>query len=173
MEASVTDASQLEEIASPKSTSPSKKEKIQSHKLLVESPKKKAVEKRVDEITAQINEIRKKRLEMSGVKEEKPGTPKRDITKIPKRVFHHPNLDFIIGEVVYSPYMTNPLDRYPSQTFTVVEEVRKYKQKGLKYQDIPKEKVPFDIKLSRSTFRREVLDFRPSFTSLHQTPKVR
>jgi hypothetical protein len=138
------------------------------------SPMKGSPEKNLAEINAQLAEIRKKRQDLSVHRMEpfNSPNPNRDILKAPKKVYHHPNFEYIVGQITSSPYLTNPLKKYPDQTFTVIEEVRKLKQQGIKYKDLKKEQVPFDYPSAKETFTKEIINFHPSFARLRSNAWV-
>lgn len=81
----------------------------------------------------------------------------------------HPNLEYVIAEVSMSPYLTDPVDNYPISNLKTFEKIRDLRQKGLKYEDVPKAELPFDYEKVRDTFVNEILqaqafriaEFRP------------
>lgn len=116
-------------------------------------------------LSEKINEIRKQRLEMQISLEhdsKKKVTRKTEKEHINKR-FHHPNLEYVYGEVIYSPYLVKPLDPYPKETFEVVDELREFKRKGYKYKDIPKGEAPYDVGAAKKIFIKEVIQYHPSY----------
>ena len=103
------------------------------------------LKEKLDTVTAQIEEVRRRRELLAPKKTKKHYTKKIDHSKKPKKSFNHPKLEFVYGEVAHSPYLTKPLDPYPESTFHVVEELRELKRKGVKrIAKLPKDKRPYD-----------------------------
>lgn len=97
-------------------------------------------EEKLQDITDKIAQIRlqRRRLSPDGKDQaahksrrgggEKPGHRQSPATKSPGspgspgfdnrvvREYFHPQLDYVIAEVAYSPYMTSPIETYPSHT---------------------------------------------------------
>ena len=57
-------------------------------------------------------------------------TEKTDYTKIPKKKFRHPQLEYTIAEIMHSPYLTNPLNKYPKEVFTMSSKLKELKSAG-------------------------------------------
>ena len=153
-----------------------------------ETKQKPTAEEKLKGIELKLREVREKRKFMeieklakeeeafealSGHKKKKP-KKKFQLKKIPvkksnKLEFHHPYVDYIFADVVNSPYMTKPLDHYPKATFTIVEQLRELKRKGIKFSDIPKDKQPYNIDEVRNTFIEEVVKFHANYnvTAVH------
>ena len=62
-------------------------------------------------ITQQIHDVRAELARMEGGKSGRVYSPPTDYSKKPKKSFHHPKLDIIYGEIIYSPYLTPPLEQ--------------------------------------------------------------
>ena len=95
-------------------------------------------EEKLQEITDKIAQIRLQRRRLStdgkdkvahkSKRSEKPGRHQSPAAKSPGspgspdfdnkvvREYFHPQLDYVIAEVAYSPYMTSPIETYPSHT---------------------------------------------------------
>jgi hypothetical protein len=114
-------------------------------------------------LTQQLNEVRAERARMEGGKSGRVYSPPTDYSQKPKKTFHHPKLDYVFGEIVYSPYLTPPLEQYPETTFTKVEELRDLKRKGKIISKLPKEQQPFNPKWAKNTFIREVVNYKVSY----------
>ena len=55
-------------------------------------------------IEAKLAEIRLKKKEMEHEQDKtRIRSPPRDYSKVPKTYFHHPQLEYIFGEIVHSP----------------------------------------------------------------------
>jgi hypothetical protein len=81
-----------------------------------------------------------------------------------KAAFHHPRLEHVLAEVVYSPYMTKPSDPYPQEVFRIPEKIRELKhQKQKKISDLPIEARPFDVESVKSIFVKEIVNYNASF----------
>ncbi len=120
----------------------------------------------IDELAVKINEIRKQRLEMdhkytNSKAKKKKADPNRHKFKLE---FHHPNLEYVYGQVLYSPYLTKPLDPYPEKTLKGVDKLNELKSKGYyKFEDIPEEERPYDVKQAKKEFIKEVIKYHPSY----------
>ncbi len=143
-----------------------------------------ASEEHLTELTKQINEIRRLRREfeksnsdegtsaaVKALNEKKKIEIQKQMAleKKMKSTLYHPNLEYILGEVVHSPYMTKPLDKYPEKTFTLVHELREYKRQGIKYKDLPKEKVPYSVEEIKKTFVNDIMHFKPNYSAVERT----
>lgn len=123
---------------------------------------------KLNAINQQLAEVRKKLADRHSSQQVKNHKPKERQTIQPKRkttkkTFHHPKLDFVLGEVVFSPYMTKPLDPYPQETFEVPKKLHELKKKVVKGSDVPKEELPYDVDFVRNRFIHEVANFSVSF----------
>jgi hypothetical protein len=133
----------------------------------------------IDELQRKINEVRKQREAIGHENQSKSPHKKRikspEIKKKKKNkdALYHPNLAYILGEIVHSPYMTSPLEKYPTRTFTIVEELRTLKREGKKYKDLPKDKRPYKIDDIKKTFVKEVVEFKPCYTTNVRQPSSR
>ena len=76
---------------------------------------------------------------------------------------HHPKLDFVVGEVVFSPYMTKPHMPYPDAVFRIPEKLRELKKRNEKLKDLPVEEQPYDLQLAHEVFVNEVIRYNGSF----------
>lgn len=127
-----------------------------SHKSL----KAVAIQDKLEEINQQLAEVRKQKQEL-----EKP--VKRKSIKLEKKgsknSFHHPKLDYVMAEVVYSPYMTKPNEKYSEDTLKVPEKLRELKKLGSKLKDIPPELQPFDVEKVKEKFIEDVVKYTVSY----------
>ncbi len=99
--------------------------------------------------------------------------PKHNIAKTKKRKpvehknkleLHHPNLEYVYGQVLYSPYLTKPLDPYPQKTLKGVDKLNELKNKGYsKFKDIPQGERPYDVKAAKKEFIKEVIMYHPCY----------
>lgn len=142
------------------------------------SPKRGAaqipVEEKLKIINEQLAEVKKKRLEFDRAN----SPPKRRAKKAeksherPKKpALYHPKLDYIMGQIVYSPYMVNPRHAYPRETFDVPEKLYDLKRKSPKLKELPEDLHPFDLKEIKKKFMKEVVNYNVSFTmpvSIHR-----
>ena len=87
-------------------------------------------EQKLQIITAQIFEIRRQRKAVSpdGSEVSKKKSNKKGLhatEKVPKlhhkivREYFHPNLEYVMAEVAYSPYLTSPIKHYSEETLTL------------------------------------------------------
>ena len=108
---------------------------------------KEALAKKLAKIDEELAEVARQKNILDPKKDKKHFPKKIDRSKKPKKSFSHPKLDFVYGEVAFSPYLTKPLDPYPETTFTVVEDLRELKRQGVnKIDKLPKDKQPYDPK---------------------------
>jgi hypothetical protein len=61
----------------------------------------------------------------------------------PTKNFSHPKLEYIYGQIVYSPYRTPPGENYPKTTFSVPGVLKAYSQNGIRFDDIPDSEKPY------------------------------
>jgi hypothetical protein len=119
---------------------------------------------KLDKVAAEIEEVRKRKELLAPKKEKKTYNTKKIDHRKPKRQLIHPKLDYVYGEVAFSPYLTKPLDPYPETTFTMVEELRELKRKGVKkIEHLPEDKRPYDPKKIKDIFINDVLKYEVSF----------
>jgi hypothetical protein len=140
---------------------------------------------KIEEITKQIQKLRihrqsldddvksifKRKIHSKSLKK-RPQTTNHPVhhTNAKEQVYNrtrmcHPNLEFVLAEVSMSPYLTDPLAKYPTSTMKAIEKVRELRQSGLKFEEIPKDELPFDYEKVRDTFVNEILkaqEFRKS-----------
>jgi hypothetical protein len=117
-------------------------------------------QEKLEEISVRLAEVRKKRAEFDGNKKPKPQS-RSSVSK--KKSFHHPKLEYVMAEVVYSPYMTKPNEHYSQETFRIPEKLRELKKKSNRIQTLPKEEQPFEFKEIRGRFMDEVANYNVSF----------
>lgn len=121
------------------------------------------IQRKLEKITEQLAEVRTKRLTMKRFDDGRIRGPPKDYTTVPKKPFSHPNLGYVFGEIMYSPYLTNPKDSYPRATYTMAETLKEFKQKGLAFKDIPESERPYNEKELKRQFIREVCNYNPKF----------
>lgn len=64
---------------------------------------------------------------------------------------------------MYSPYMTNPKDNYPKETYQMADTLKSLKHKNVAFKDLPAEEKPYDEKQLKKLFIREVCNYNPKF----------
>ncbi len=128
------------------------------------SPKNNAqIQQKLETITKQLADVRLKRTELKKYDDGRIYGPKKDYTTVPKKLFSHPKLDFVYGEIMYSPYMTNPKDNYPKETYQMADKLKSLKHKNVAFKDLPAEEKPYDEKQLKKLFIREVCNYNPKF----------
>lgn len=126
------------------------------------SSKKVSINDKLEEINKKLAEVRQQRIDFES-KDKKP-TKRASTSSSTKRSFHHPKLEYVIGEIVHSPYMTKPQEAYPSETFRVQEKLRELKRAGSKLSEIPKEERPFDMDETKNKFIEDVIKYNVTYT---------
>ena len=127
------------------------------------SRKNAQAQQKLDDITKKLAEIRTKRSELKRFDDGRIYGPKKDYTKVPKKLFSHPKLDFVYGEIMFSPYLTNPQESYPKTTYTMSDTLKSLKQKNLSFKELPPEEKPYDETMLKKMFIREVCNYNPKF----------
>ena len=131
-------------------------------------------EQKLDEINQKLAEVRRKRLEFeagssssttkkSKNKSKTAKSASKTDTKALKKSFHHPKLDYVLAEIVYSPYMTKPNESYSQETFRIPEKLSELKKKASKLEELPAEDQPFDLEEVKGRFLNEVANYNVSF----------
>lgn len=121
------------------------------------------LQQKLEDITKQLSEVRAKRSELKKFDDGRIYGPKRDYTKVPKKFFSHPKLDIVYGEIMFSPYLTNPKDNYPKSTYEMAETLKELKKKNVAFKDLPPEEKPYDETVLKKQFIREVCNYNPKF----------
>lgn len=125
---------------------------------------------KLEEINKQLAEVRQKLAEKHGqdhTHHARKKSPKQTQHGRKKPELHHPKLDFVLGEVVFSPYMTKPLDPYPQETFEVPKKLHDLRRKlnsSESMANVPKDELPYDVEYIKDRFLREVANFSVSFS---------
>eukprot|EP01038_Epipyxis_sp_PR26KG_P010293 gene10293-13837_t len=148
-------------LSIPRSLSPST-----NHNSL-SSPSSVIAKKKIDEIAEQLLEVRRKRLEFNGADKSNSGrvhSARRDYAKKVAKSFHHPNFEYVLGEIVYSPYLTRPSAAYSDETFQMASRLRELRKTGCRFKDLPKEKAPYNLIEAKNKFINDVVNYNPSFT---------
>lgn len=86
-----------------------------------------------------------------------------------KYEFWHPHLELAIGEIMYSPYLTNPMKPYPKSTFEMVHKLREIRSEDKDFKDI--ENKPYDPDKLRKKYIKDIMHFNPSFKSTKNEDK--
>ena len=124
------------------------------------STENEALAKKLASIDEQLAEVARQK-EALEPKKDKHYTKKIDHSKKPKS-FSHPKLDFVYGEVAFSPYLTKPLILTRDNFYE--EELRELKRLGVnKINKLPKNKQPYDPKKVYKTFIDDVINYEVSF----------
>lgn len=138
--------------------------------------KKPSVQDKLEEINNRLALVRRK---IAGRKFESQksistaiSSKKNSQTTSSYKKMHHPNLEYIFGEVVYSPYMTKPLDPYPKETFLIPEKLRELRQSGSKLKELPKDQQPFDVEAVKTRFIEEVVNYKDNFSHAVRIPPL-
>lgn len=121
------------------------------------------INKKLEQITEQLKAVR---LQRSTLKKHDDGRvygPKTDYSTVPKKFFSHPRLDYVYGEIMHSPYLTNPKDRYPKAVYTMSETIKELKHKGINFNEIPESERPYDQAQMKRSFIKEVCNYNPKF----------
>jgi hypothetical protein len=111
------------------------------------------IDEKIKAVRAEMNslspESKKKAVKLPEIKE-----------KNKKKQFYHPNLDFVMAEMAYSPYLCAPDEKYTSKTFlsAKVGELRFEKKTEAE------KKIPYDLSVAKRRFMTEIVSFNPSFT---------
>lgn len=99
-------------------------------------------------------------------------TEKTDYTKIPKKKFRHPQLEYTIAEIMHSPYLANPLNNYPIENNKLSLKIKELKKAGIKYHDLSEEEKPFNYKELMKRFNDEVCYYLPGHGVDKKTEEV-
>lgn len=134
----------------------------------ISSRKALSPQKKLESINQQIAELRQKRFEemrLGGPKKPlSPPKPKKRKKQSVNANFHHPKLEYVYGEVIYSPYMVSPNKTYPKEYFEVPKKLRELKRDGLRLKKVEKEKRPYNLDETRKRFIDEVINYHVCFT---------
>ncbi len=134
-----------------------------SAKIKSPNRRKSTASEKLEAINKQIADIRKQRQEATASDGRVMGL-RIDYSQRPKKTFHHPKLEYVYGEIVYSPYMTKPQEKYPEETFQMVGKLRDMKKKGLSFSDVPHEEKPYNERSVKNKFISEVVNYNPCFS---------
>jgi hypothetical protein len=127
------------------------------------SRKDEKLQQKLDGISKQLAEVRAKRTELKKFDDGRIYGPKKDYSKVPRKLFSHPKLEYVYGEIMHSPYLTNPKDNYPKSTYEMAETLKTLKQKNVAFKDLPPEAKPYDESQLKKQFIREVCNYNPKF----------
>lgn len=119
--------------------------------------------KKLEEITEKLNAIRLQRSALKKYDDGRVYGPKTDYSTVPKKLFSHPHLEYVYGEIMYSPYLTNPKDKYPKAVYTMSDTLKSLKSKGVNFKDLPETEKPYDETQLKRAFIREVCNYNPKF----------
>lgn len=82
-----------------------------------------------------------------------------------KVLLYHPHLELVIGDIMYSPYLTSPLNpNYPSTIYTMADTLRSMKEKGVTFNSLGKGNAPYDVDEMKRKFIDEVINYIPSYS---------
>lgn len=104
--------------------------------------------------------------------EEKHGKKTKNYSKYPHKKFGHPQLEYTIAEIMNSPYLANPLDKYPEKNNKLSLKIKELKKAGIKYHDLNEEEKPFDYKELMKRFNDEVCYYLPGHGVDKKTEEV-
>ena len=117
-------------------------------------------------ITAQLEELRKKKADLdvsnSNSYTLKGEHTKSDYSKRPKKLFNHPKLEHVYGEIVFSPYTISPIDSYPEDIYTMPKKLRDLRANEVAAKILPEgaEKpnleLPYDLRKTKNEFIKVV-----------------
>ena len=120
-------------------------------------------EDRMAEIEAQLQAVRAE-LNTISPKSKKKGKsdklPKiKKVSKYSEEALHHPNLDLVMAQNAYSPYLIAPDKKYTSKVFLsgYVGELRFMKK------DEAKKKLPYDLSKAKKRFVNDILKFKVDY----------
>ena len=117
---------------------------------------------KISEIEEKISKIQKHRQELSEKPPRKHWPKKKPIPKI--KALYHPKLDFVVGQMMASPYMADPNYTYPRAVYKVPVELKTLQDEGYKkFKDIPKEKKPYDAKVMKEMFVKEIINYNATY----------
>ena len=122
-----------------------------------------SAEEKLKKINEELAKVRKEREEASQKRTGRVLGKRTDYSKVPKKSFHHPKIEYLYGEIMYSPYLTPPLQTYSKKTFEVSDKLKDLKRKGLKFEEIPDEEKPYDAKSMRNKFIKDIANYNPGF----------
>ena len=88
---------------------------------------------------------------------------KSTVSKSTKRVFYHPNIDYVYAEVTNSPYLTRPDQKYSKDTLFMSSKLRKLKvaNQGKPLRDI--QDTPCNVEKAEEDFLHKVIEYKPLF----------
>lgn len=88
---------------------------------------------------------------------------KSNASKRNKRVFYHPNIDYVYAEVTNSPYLTKPDQNYSKETLFTSSKLRKLKvaNQGRPLRDI--QDTPCNVEKAEEDFLHKVIEYKPLF----------
>lgn len=126
----------------------------------------------VAEITSKLEEIKKKKAALnvshSSSHVLKGDHIPSDYSKRPKKLFSHPKLEHVYGEIVFSPYTVSPIDSYPAEIYTVHKKLRDLRVEEAKAKGLPEgtEKpnleLPYDVRKTKNEFIK-VVNYKPKY----------
>ena len=119
-------------------------------------------ENKMREIELQLQAVRSQLDKMSPPKAKKRETvklPKIKIDKYSEASLHHPNLELVMAQNAYSPYLVPPDKKYTQKTFQsgYVSELRFEKK------SVAKKKIPYDLTEAKKRFIDDILKFKVDY----------
>ena len=104
--------------------------------------------------------------------EEKNRKKSKNYSKYPHKRFGHPQLEYTIAEIMNSPYLANPLDKYPKENNKLSLKIKELKKAGIKYHDLNEEEKPFNYEELMKRFNDEVCYYLPGHGVDKKTEEV-
>lgn len=136
---------------------------------------KKSAEERLKEINEKIAKIREERAALSRMGKGRVQGKRVDYAQSPKKPpFHHPQLEYVYGEIMNSPYLTNPIDyHYDDEMFEMDAKLKQLRQRGRKYEKLPEYERLYDVKEVKKSFIKKVAYYvKPPVSPLKKVNKV-
>ena len=140
-----------------------KKAAAEQEKQQRENKKTAEIQKKLSDLTEQLNAVRAQRAAATKVDDGRVYGPKTDYSVVPKKFFSHPKLEYVYGEIMFSPYMNSPKDPYPASTYTMNETIKELKRRNISFHELPEEDKPYDENLIKRSFIKEVCNYNPKF----------
>mmetsp|Transcript_9906 Transcript_9906/g.16609 ORF Transcript_9906/g.16609 Transcript_9906/m.16609 type:complete len:353 (-) Transcript_9906:254-1312(-) len=121
------------------------------------------IERKLEMLNKQIADVREKRKEVKPSDDMRVYGPKRDYSKVQKKMFSHPKLDYVYGEIMHSPYLTPPTQSYPQSTYSMPHQLKELKRAGVSFAELPDDLKPYDHEDMKRQFIKEVCNYNPKF----------
>jgi hypothetical protein len=128
---------------------------------IVGNKKKLEIQNNLASLDAQLAEIRVKRSALARFDGRVHSPSKKHDLK--KKVFSHPKLEYVYGEIMHSPYLTAPTENYPRSTYDMAESLKEFKKLGIPFKELPPDQRPYDENEMKKLFIKEVCNYNPRF----------